>query len=534
MRHRFATVGTSPSSQRVIDLISCFAEVIAADDAADAARLLDEQGVTAVLAFTDLGSAEGVRFAARVLADTALTAVPVLLVSRPVELQRRIDALRLGAGAVLDDGADMETIEQVIGDGPEDERVEMLLDRSQHGALQRTLAMLDGLSFSGFVNVSTAELPADIGLEDGQVVRAEHGELRGEAALAELLGPSSSVLDFSVTPSIDVAMDPGTEPNTLSVLLIDDDPEARRMYRAFLVSAGFDVTDAGDAFAGIAKARELRPDVVVTDLHMPKADGWRVIADLRNDPATADARIILHSAYHELLDELTRLGTGADAYVKKDGRAKRLVDTVAEQGKARVALRTALKARAAFAATTQDLTLGALLHDLALADLSSRVVLDDGSTHIELRLDEGRFVDAEGTSSHGRWSGRAALALALGLHPARVEVIPIPAQGRGTTPLASLVDRIRADVISHDAEDRQDSLAHDSPLAFDDARLRVYQRQCAPEVRPLLSALRAGRTPRSIIATGSFDPLMVDGVVHDVMQRGIARAVQAEYTIEIE
>lgn len=534
MRHRFATVGSSPTSQRVIDLLGCFAEVIKADDARDAARLLDEQGVTAVLVFADLGSNEGMRAAARVLTDTALTAVPVLVVSRPVELQRRIDALRLGAGAVLDDGADVEAIERVIGDGPEDERVEPLLERSQHGALHRTITLLASFHFTGTVHVTTADDPATLVFEQGRVVRAEYGVLTAFAVVDALVGLSSTVLDFSVTTATDAAHEPAPAPSGLTVLFIDDDPEVRRLYRAFLARAGFEVIEAEDALSGLEKARALRPDVVVTDLHMPKADGWRVIAELRNDPATADARIILHSAYHELLDELTRVGAGADAYVKKDGKAKKLVEQVQALGQARAQLRAALSGQEPVASTTDEISLGALLHDAAMAGVSARIVLDDDDARVELRLDYGHFAGADGWCGEQHWTGRAALARALGMHPARISVTRAEAGAAEATPLATLVDDIRADQVSSEAEEQRQSLAHDSALTFDEARLSVYQRQCAPEVRPLLSALRAGRTPRSIIATGAFDPVLVDGVVHDIMQRGVARAVNAGYIIDLE
>ncbi|MCC7074023.1 MAG: response regulator [Deltaproteobacteria bacterium] len=534
MRHRFATVGSSPTSQRVIDLLGCVAEVIKADDARDAARLLDEQGVTAVLLFADIGSTDGMRAAARVLADTALTAVPVLVVSRPVDLQRRVDALRLGAGAVLDDGADVEAIERVIGEGPEDERVEPLLERSQHGALHRTITLLASFEFTGTVNVTTADDPATLTFERGRVVRAEYGTHTAFTAIDALVGLSSTVLDFSLTTGAESVAEPAAATSGLTVLFIDDDPEVRRLYRAFLARAGFEVIEAEDAATGLAKARALRPDVVVTDLHMPKADGWRVIAELRNDPATADARIILHSAYHELLDELTRIGAGADAYVKKDGKAKKLIEQVLALGRARAHLRAALGGAGPIASTTEEISLGALLHDAARAGLSARVVLDDDDTRVELRLDHGRFASADGWSGDQHWTGRAALARALGMHPARVSVMHAEGAAAPAMPLESLVDEIRAVQVMNEADEQQQCLAHDSALTFDEARLSVYQRQCAPEVRPLISALRAGRTPRSIIATGAFDPVLVDGVVHDIMQRGIARAVDSGYLIDLE
>lgn len=535
MHHRFALVGSLPTARRFVEMLSALTETVQADDASDAARLLDEQGVTAVLVFADVGTAEGCRAAGRLLTDTALTAVPVVVVSRPVPLDRRIDALRLGAGAVLDDDIDVEGIERVLGTGAEDPRIEPLLDRSQRGALSRCLTLLGELRFTGVVSVTTDDQPADLGLVDGKMVRAQCGALRGDNALAEVLAPSATVLDFKVVAAASVPATPRGTTEGLSVLLIDDDPVGRHLYRAFLTHAGFTVADAGDAVSGLAKAHELRPDVVVTDLHMPKVDGWRVIADLRSDPATADARIVLHSAFHELLDQLTKAGIGADAFVKKDGRARHLIDVVAAQGGARIALRKAIKERVPFTATTKELTVGALLHDLAVPGLSSRVVVDDGLSRVEIQLDDGAFADAKGRSASGEWTGRAALALALSLHPARVGMTPAsgsPAADK--QPLRELVYGIRADDRSHVVAERDQRIADDAPLAFDDERLRAYRKSCAPEMRPLLNALRSGRSPRALVAAGQWDPLVVDDLVADVMQRGVARAVRAGELIEID
>lgn len=532
MRHRFAIVGSLPTSKPVVDMLTALTETVPADDAADAARLLDEQGVTAVLVFADLGTPEGCRAAGRVLTDTALTAVPVIVVSRRVGLERRLDALRLGAGAVLPDTVDYDGLERVLGAGPEDARIEPMLDRSQRGALLRCLSLLEQEHFEGVVGVTTAGASAELGLVAGRVVRAEHGSLRGDDAMAEVLAPATTVLDFTVVASASVAPAPRNRTDGVSVLLIDDDAVGRHLFRAFLTHAGFTVTVAADAATGLAMARALRPDVVVTDLHMPRIDGWRVIAELRSDPATADARIVLHSAFHELLDQLARAGVGADAFVKKDGRARHLIDVVATQGGARVALRSAVRLGVPFTGSTRELTLGAVLHELAVTDTLAQLEIDDGIAHVEIGLERGALVDARGRSVAGEWTGRAALALALSLHPARLSVTWAPHRDQpgeqpDAMPLRTLVDDIRADNQTHVAEERQERLADDASLTFDERRLRAYRKRCAPEARPVLAALHDGRSPRALVAAGTWDPLLVDNVVSDLMRRGVARAVRA-------
>ena len=67
-----------------------------------------------------------------------------------------------------------------------------------------------------------------------------------------------------------------------SVLIIDDEPNIRRMVGALLTSEGFEVRDASDGVSGVARAAELDPDLVLLDLMIPGTmDGMAVLEKLR-------------------------------------------------------------------------------------------------------------------------------------------------------------------------------------------------------------------------------------------------------------
>ncbi|GAC1655846.1 MAG: hypothetical protein NVS4B3_20930 [Gemmatimonadaceae bacterium] len=67
-----------------------------------------------------------------------------------------------------------------------------------------------------------------------------------------------------------------------SVLIIDDEPNIRRMIGALLAGEGYDVRDAPDGAAGVALAAEAEPEVVLLDLMMPgRIDGSGALARLR-------------------------------------------------------------------------------------------------------------------------------------------------------------------------------------------------------------------------------------------------------------
>ena len=104
-----------------------------------------------------------------------------------------------------------------------------------------------------------------------------------------------------------------TEPPT--ILVIDDDADARRMYSEFLRSKGWVVFTASDGRIGIDKTTTLTPDVVLLDLAMPRVDGWTVLRHLRQSSWTAKVPVVILSAIDHARDEAFL--SGCDAYLSK-------------------------------------------------------------------------------------------------------------------------------------------------------------------------------------------------------------------------
>lgn len=106
------------------------------------------------------------------------------------------------------------------------------------------------------------------------------------------------------------------------VLVVDDEADLRFILRRCFDRAGYDVAEAGDGAAALRSVREVRPDLVVTDLVMPVMNGFELIQQLRADPVTAGIPIIVVSS-----NWLT--ATGADAAMTKPFNAKDVL-TLAE------------------------------------------------------------------------------------------------------------------------------------------------------------------------------------------------------------
>ena len=82
-----------------------------------------------------------------------------------------------------------------------------------------------------------------------------------------------------------------------TILVVDDDPDIARFVEVNLRSAGYDVAVAADGEEALEKAGDLRPDLVLLDVMMPRIDGFEVAQRLRKNPQTANTSH--HHAHRE-------------------------------------------------------------------------------------------------------------------------------------------------------------------------------------------------------------------------------------------
>lgn len=90
-----------------------------------------------------------------------------------------------------------------------------------------------------------------------------------------------------------------------TVLVVDDDSDARAIYEEALTERGFTVLTALHGAEGVHLARRHRPDLILMDIRMPVMDGWQAIQYLKSDTSTDHIPIWAVSAYvsDEELDE---------------------------------------------------------------------------------------------------------------------------------------------------------------------------------------------------------------------------------------
>lgn len=119
-------------------------------------------------------------------------------------------------------------------------------------------------------------------------------------------------------PDGTTAFDPvaGMQPK-LELLLIEDNAELREYIRYCIDPARYNITEAADGEEGIEKAQALVPDLIISDVMMPKKDGFEVAKAVRSHVATSHIPLILLTARASLESRLEGLQRGADAYLTK-------------------------------------------------------------------------------------------------------------------------------------------------------------------------------------------------------------------------
>ena len=112
------------------------------------------------------------------------------------------------------------------------------------------------------------------------------------------------------------------------ILLVDDEPGIRTAVQAYLKDEGFDVTTAIDGEDGLQKATQIMPDVVITDVMMPRCDGYELLKKLRSDERLGGTPVIFLTAKGMTLDRTQGYEAGVDDYISKPFNPDELVARV--------------------------------------------------------------------------------------------------------------------------------------------------------------------------------------------------------------
>ena len=101
------------------------------------------------------------------------------------------------------------------------------------------------------------------------------------------------------------------------VLLVEDDNNLREIYEARLAAEGYDISSAQDGEEALVVAKQTKPDLVVSDVMMPKISGFEMLDILRNTPGLEHVKVIMLTALGQSEDRDRADSLGADKYLVK-------------------------------------------------------------------------------------------------------------------------------------------------------------------------------------------------------------------------
>ena len=118
-------------------------------------------------------------------------------------------------------------------------------------------------------------------------------------------------------------------PQPRTVLVVDDQLAAQKMFQRYLSRANLEVIGVTDPTQGLVMARKIQPMLLILDVMMPHIDGWEVLQTLKLDQETKHIPVIICSAWGE--PELAR-SLGAVAFLKKPVIQKDLLEVIVHLG----------------------------------------------------------------------------------------------------------------------------------------------------------------------------------------------------------
>jgi twitching motility two-component system response regulator PilH len=113
-----------------------------------------------------------------------------------------------------------------------------------------------------------------------------------------------------------------------TILIVEDSLSEMELMSHYLQEGGYTVIQATGAKEGIEKAKELKPDVIVTDVVMPGMSGFELCRCLKKNPTTAKVPIIICSSKNQEIDRLWGMRQGADAYITKPYTREQLLRAI--------------------------------------------------------------------------------------------------------------------------------------------------------------------------------------------------------------
>lgn len=307
------------------------------------------------------------------------------------------------------------------------------------------------------------------------------------------------------------------------VLVVDDDAAVRWFFVGLLREAGAEVVQAQDGRDALELARRRHPHVVLSDILMPRVDGFALCRELRRDVLLHHVPVILLSWKEDLLERMRELDAGASGYLRKEARGGEVVGAVADAIAARRALCERLKEDGEASGRIEDMGVLALLESVAAYRPDARIRVNDAWNMFEVEIRAGQRIALTRTAADGSFArGERALTQLIGVSSGRFSVWPSQTSLRGALnePFAGALERAGKALAAVLDAVSDSNLLHVARLAFDENEIDQLLRLTPTRLHEVVARFRAGdASAQQLLLRGNFTPAELEGHLRELARR---------------
>jgi len=315
------------------------------------------------------------------------------------------------------------------------------------------------------------------------------------------------------------------------IVVADDDPAVVWFMSGVLRALGVEVLEAHDGARALALTYDSWPDLVVSDVLMPRLDGFSLCHEIKRDVAVRDVPVILLSWKEDLLQRVRELGGAADGYLRKEAAAGTVAERLREVLRPRARVEQRIRAGGDARGRLDGLTPRLILELASAGERDVRIGIRDAVYLYEVQVRRGRLCSATRSSVDGNFErGPFVLAALLGVSAGRFVVeadasaCRVDFDGTVAELLKAPIERARAALSSTSAAALVGVTRVQVALPVIEGYLA-----CTPEpARGLLDRIIAGASPRELITSGAVAPRLLEAVLSDLARRGAIGDVQRE------
>lgn len=516
-------------------------EVLAAEDPEEALRLARSGAPDIVLADRGIALRPGVELIKRLRDDPLTDFVPVVLLFAPGTPLDPIAVREAGADEALLKPCDperlVETVHRVAsvlggprgastltGDLTVEEIAERIAEEVRRGLVETAatgkdlaIPMGDGTPLLAATWSAIGRVRSHLAERSGGRVRFRESPERGGPSFVSVVGEESPEPDHEL---VDLAH--------RRVLVVDDDPAVVWFFAGLLREHGAIAIEAEDGMEALEKARLNRPDLVISDILMPRLDGFGLTRALKRDPMLADVPVILISWKEDFLQRMRQLKSGASGYLRKEAGSAQILSAIRDALRPRARLESRLDAGGTVRGRLEEVGVATLLETVARARPDARVTVRDPSSLYELELRDAEIVDVTRTAADGSFRrGEEMLVGLLGATTGRYTIAE--AGGAVRNRIEKPLDEVMRDAILELAA-RVDAvsgrnLAKALRVELDEDVLHGVMTASPEELERVVEPLRAGLGPRDLLIGGDVEPLVLEEFLVDLARQGAIRRV---------